>query len=79
MNVHYQFSNILHWTCVCVCMCVFYLSVHAGHRAAGHAVGHISVFVDVVTEQVLKSSVTELEQLVRIRRPTFMRRETEFA
>lgn len=58
---------------------MWYLSIHAGHRAASHAVGHVSVFVDVVAEQILKSSVSELEQLVRIRRPTFMQRKAEFA
>lgn len=71
--------SILGCVSVFVCVCVRYLSIHAGHGAAGHAVGHISMFVDVVAEQILESSVTELEQLVRIRRPTFMRRKAEFA
>lgn len=60
-------------------VCVWYLSIHAGHGAAGHAVGHVSVFVDVIAEQILEASVAELEQLVGIRRPTFMQREAEFA
>lgn len=60
-----------------VCVCV-YLPINAGHRAPGHAVGHVSVFVDVVVQQILEASITELKQLVRVRRSTWTRRDAEF-
>lgn len=60
-----------------MCVCV-YLPIHAGHRAPGHAVGHVSVFVDVVIQEILEASITELKQLVRVRRSTWMRSDAEF-
>lgn len=61
------------YPCVCVRVCV-YPSVHTGHRAPGHAVGHVSVLVDVVVQQILEAAVTELKELVRVCRSAWVRR-----
>ena len=70
--------------CVCrrrasawVCWCVLYLSVHTGHWAPRHAVCYVSVFVNVIVQQILEASIAELKQLVRVRRPTLMRRDVQ--
>lgn len=42
------------------------LSVHAGNRAARHAVGDTSPHIDFVAKQVFEAPVSELEELVRV-------------
>lgn len=46
------------------------LSVHAGNRAARHAVGDAPPHIDFVAQQVFEAPVTELEELVRVSSPS---------
>lgn len=41
-----------------------YLPVHTCHRSACHLVGHTSAEVEVITQEVLEATVTELEHLI---------------
>lgn len=66
------------WISIYFNLCVYYLSIHTGHRAPSHAIGNISVLVNVVVQQIFKASITELKQLVRIRGPTLMWRNADF-
>lgn len=53
-----------------------YFSVHTRHGASCHAIGYSSPHVDVITQQVLEVSVTELKELVRVCGPTFKKKIT---
>lgn len=51
-----------------------YFSVHTRHGASCHPIGYSSAHVDVIPQQVLEASVTELKELVRVCGPTFQKK-----
>lgn len=57
--------------------CVRYLSVHTGHRAARHPIGHVPLLIHLVAEQVLEAATAKLEELVGVSCSTSERKSTD--